>query len=111
EFSPDGRRVVMVSRDNTARVWDAATGESPTGKLRHADAVTLAEFGPDGRHLLTASADGRLRLWDAATGDEIQRIWQGAPTQDATFSLDGSAVLTVEGKLVRLWDLTFTAPP
>ncbi len=111
EFSPDGRRVVTVSKDNTARVWDAATGESPAGKLRHAETVTLAEFGPDGRHLLTASADGRLRLWDAATGDEMQRFWQGGPTQDAAFSLDGSAVLTVEGKLVRLWDLTFTAPP
>src|SRR5205823_1588429 len=27
EFSPDGRRVVTASRDRTARVWDANTGQ------------------------------------------------------------------------------------
>src|SRR5262249_7520475 len=26
-FSPDGRRLLTVSRDNAARIWDAATGE------------------------------------------------------------------------------------
>ena len=29
-FSPDGRQVVTASADQTARVWDAATSESPT---------------------------------------------------------------------------------
>ena len=26
-FSPDGRRIVSGSRDNTVKVWDAATGQ------------------------------------------------------------------------------------
>ena len=34
-FSPDGRRVVTASRDHTARVWDAVTGEAITPPLRH----------------------------------------------------------------------------
>jgi WD40 repeat protein len=30
-FSPDGKRIVTASRDNTARVWDADTGK-PIGE-------------------------------------------------------------------------------
>ena len=32
-FSPDGTRVVTASADNTARVWDAATGRPHTNPL------------------------------------------------------------------------------
>ena len=28
QFSPDGQRVVTASADNTARVWDAASGKA-----------------------------------------------------------------------------------
>jgi hypothetical protein len=34
-FSPDGSRVVTVSNDYTARVWDAVTGKSLTSPLEH----------------------------------------------------------------------------
>jgi WD40 repeat protein len=53
-FSPDGNRIVTDSRDNTAAVWDAATGRS-IAQFRHEDAVIRASFTPDGRHVLTAS--------------------------------------------------------
>ena len=31
QFSPDGQRIVTASKDGTARVWDAATGD-PIGE-------------------------------------------------------------------------------
>jgi len=38
-FSPDGTRVVTTSGDQTARVWDAATGEPLSPPLSHQAAV------------------------------------------------------------------------
>jgi WD40 repeat protein len=101
--------VVTVGRDRTARVWDAATGQ-PLGQMRHGDSVSRATFSPDGRYVLTDCADGRLRLWDAANGTEVQRVWQGGAAQHVAFSPDGAALMTLEGKVVRLWDLTGAEP-
>ena len=63
-------------RDNTARVWDAATG-APIGKpMQHEDIVNSAEFSPDGARVVTASGDKTARVWDATTGAPIGRPLQ-----------------------------------
>ena len=67
-FSRDGTRVVTASADETARVWNAATGQPVTPSLAHSGTVTHASFSPDGKRLVTASADETARVWDAATG-------------------------------------------
>ena len=48
-FSPDGRKVATTSYDNTARVWDAETGEPLTPFLPHAAVLNSVAFSPDGR--------------------------------------------------------------
>jgi WD40 repeat protein len=58
-FSPDGARVVTASNDQTARVWDAATGEPLTGPLEHQGTVWTAAFSPNGMRVVTASGDHR----------------------------------------------------
>jgi WD40 repeat protein len=64
-FSPDGSMIVTASDDNTARVWNTATGEALTPPLLHHDwgKVTDAAFSPDGQWVATASEDGTARLW------------------------------------------------
>ena len=56
-FSPDGTRVVTASDDNTARLWDAASGKALATLEGHADRVWSAAFSPDGTRVVTASAD------------------------------------------------------
>ena len=111
-FSRDGRRVVTASNDQTARVWDAATGSPRTAPLQHEGAVEEASFSPDGRKVVTASADHTARVWDAETGAPLtQPLPHGAGVAYASFSPDGRRVVTASlDKTARVWDATTGQP-
>src|SRR5262249_35183701 len=64
-FSHHGRWVATGSRDGTARVWDAATGEPVTPPLRHSGGTPSVAFSPDDRRLIVA-AWGSVSVWDLA---------------------------------------------
>ena len=67
-FSPDGRRVLTASDDNTARLWEAESGKLLATFQGHTDGVYSAVFSPDGRRVLTASGDKTARLWETESG-------------------------------------------
>ena len=66
--SRDGRRLVSLSADSTARVWDAASGRSLVPPMRHSDRVSIASFSPDERWMATASADSTATLGNHGPG-------------------------------------------
>jgi WD40 repeat protein len=70
-FSPDGRRVLTGSWDETAILWDAERGEKLRTFQGHTEPVWSVAFSPDGRSVLTGSWDGTTRLWDAESGQEV----------------------------------------
>src|SRR4029077_15882101 len=71
-FSPDGARILTASADNTAKLWDAASGKL-IASFAHQDTVRWGAFSPDGTRILTASWDKTAKLWDAATPVELAR--------------------------------------
>ena len=71
-FSPDGRRVVTGSFDNTARVWDAESGAEIACLNAHTYRVVSASFSPDGRRIVTA-AGITAWVWDVAWTAAIAR--------------------------------------
>jgi WD40 repeat protein len=66
DFSPDTKMVVTGSYDETARVWDMATGKVKLVLGGHTDNVSSAAFSPDSTRVLTAAFDGKVRVWNVA---------------------------------------------
>ena len=93
-FSPEGTRIVTVSDDNTARVWDAVTGKTVAVLGGHEGEVRSAAFSPDGSRILSVS-DNAAFVWDAATGKPtVVLTGHQEPVRSAAFSPDGSRIVT-----------------
>jgi hypothetical protein len=93
-FSPNGTRILAGSVDNTARLWDVATGEAVATLAGHTKLVKAIAFSPDGTRVLTGSWDGTARLWSVfkSVQDLINTVNSSVPrcltpTQHEVFHL------------------------
>src|SRR5439155_497345 len=95
-FSPDAQSVLTASRDNTAQLWDAHTGQALLQRpLSHGGAVLAAEFSRDGRHVATGSRDRTARVWDVKTGEPASPpLSHHKPERSCRASPNGERLLT-----------------
>ncbi len=105
-FAADGSYLLTGSKDGTARLWDAQTGQHVQTFTGHKAAVSSVTFSSDGAYVLTGSADGTARLWDTKTGRQLRQFsGHNAPVTSVAFSSSNSYVLTgSEDTTARLWD-------
>ena len=67
-ISENGSRVVTLSKDSTARVWDAVSGACLQVLRGHKDVIVGGHLADEGC-LATYSFDRSVRLWDLTTGN------------------------------------------
>jgi WD40 repeat protein len=109
EFSPDGQRVVTISEDGTARVWDvkeALLQDRLLGTLvGHGKGVQSFAISPDSQHVVTASKDGTARIWRLEEAGVLATLaGHGNAVSWAAFSPDGKRVVTAShDEKARVW--------
>ena len=106
-FSPDGTTIASGSFDNTARLWNAQTGEHLRVLDDHIDRVRSVAFSPDGSMLASGSYDGTVRLWNPKTGDLLRMldVSVGDWVMSVSFSPVGDLLASgSHDSTVRLWN-------
>jgi WD40 repeat protein len=73
-FSPDGKMFATASRDATAILWEAASGQKLKTLAGHTHQLNAIFFTADSKRVVTGSSDGTVRIWDVATGGEVVRL-------------------------------------
>ena len=102
-FSPDGRWMANAGDENTARVWDLATG---TECLAINERVQSVDFSRDGKRMVTHGAETWVTTWDLTQG-RILKTLRGHLTvvTDARLSQDGRLVVSAgETGIVKVWN-------
>ncbi|KST70390.1 AAA-like domain-containing protein [Mastigocoleus testarum] len=111
-FSPDSKRIVTASFDNTAKLWGV------NGKLlqtlpserdanqEHRYNIVHVAFSPNGQKIVAASSDKTAKLWDI--NGKLLHTLKGHQDKVfyATFSPHHQRIITVSAdKTAKLWDI------
>lgn len=65
KFSPTGELLATAAADQTARLWNHATGQELRLLQGHTQGINDVCWSPGGNYLCTASDDHTLKFWDA----------------------------------------------
>jgi WD40 repeat protein len=113
-FSPDGKKLLTASCDQTARIWDAETGKELQVLRGHGRSLLLAAFSPDGKKILTVSSNRTeegtwiTRPFAPGPNDPNPEEDPGPQTRQPKFTntthAHGAMDLVSEAKLACIWD-------
>jgi len=105
--TPDGRKAVSASYDQTLKVWDLERGEEVRTLKGHSGWVIAVAVTPDGRKAVSSSDDQTLKVWDLERGEEVRTLkghsgWVIA----VAVTPDGRKAVSASGdRTLKVWDL------
>lgn len=112
-FSRDGKLAASGSgwppnlSDNTARVWDVASGKELHVLRRHQAHVMSVAFAPSGKSLVSGDAEGDVYEWNAETGEFIRQFAKGSMRiEEIAYTPNGKYVVAGMGvsNCVEVWN-------
>jgi WD40 repeat protein len=106
-LSAEGRRVVVVTEENSLRLMDAGTGQTQLlARPRGSEgAVEQVRWSPAGSWVLTGTRD-YVRVWDAASGSAVTPpLWQSGPVLAAAFTAPRRLTIQDADGLLEVWEL------
>jgi len=109
--TPDGKRIISGSSDNTVKVWDLNTGAEVltfTGHASPVNAVAVA-VTPDGTRVISGSSDNTVRVWNLEEGTETLTFnGHSLPVVAVAVTPDGKKVVSASIATInsiKVWDL------
>src|SRR5262249_40645894 len=111
-FTPDGGRLVTVSNDQTARLWDTGTWREAGGYEWKVGKLASVAVSPDGMRMAAGGSTGKVVVWDVDGGRCGMIVFQAQAGLIASlaFSPDGEHLATADGRCTRLWAAPYRAP-
>jgi WD40 repeat protein len=106
-FAPDGKTIASGSHDETAAIWDRATGKLVHRLRGHRGAIDGITYSPDGKLLATGSSDKTIRLWNTITGTLVRTLVGHENSINSLVFLPGGKRLVSGGfdNAARIWDV------
>jgi WD40 repeat protein/serine/threonine protein kinase len=102
-FTVDGRKLISIDRDNTARCWDVGDQEESRVVQKAGSQIDAVSYSPDGRYLVECSMKDGIHVHDLTSAD-LPRSLTTRPSRRAVFSPDGRTIAGAPDHRVTLWD-------
>jgi WD40 repeat protein len=102
-FTADGRKLISISHDNTARCWDVDEQEESRVLQKGRGQIDALSYSPDGRYLVEASMSDGIHVHDL-TSTGPPRSLTTRPSRRAVFSPDGRTIAGGPDHRLTLWD-------
>ena len=94
-FSPDASLLVTGGDDESACVWDIASGRQKLCYSNLSATIFAASFTPDGDHIITGDANGDLWMWSLGNTKYLMHIEEAHDL--GVMTLDISEITSNEG--------------
>jgi len=112
-WSPDGKRILTISYEDTATVWNAYCSGTPFVRIGPERSVRLAAWSPDGTRILTASHDNMATIRSVdGWGEALVLEGHEGFIVSAAWSPDGRRVVTTSrDNTARVWNIDGAGAP
>lgn len=107
-WASDPLRIVTASADQSARLWNATTGEELARFTQHTGPLYCLAVSADGRTLVTGAQDNTLRVWDLPLSHPFRVLHEtGSNVTGLALAEEGRRlIVTTADRTVRVLDVS-----